>query len=92
MGPGSEAGATEFCGWRTKAGLSNHFNKSTPTGKSLPITRNRVKPPRQKYFCFPEATTALYIRHPVPSRGALRNVPARGGEAVDANGASDEDA
>ena len=30
------------------------------------------------------------IGHPVPLRGALRNVPARGGEAVDADGAPDE--
>jgi hypothetical protein len=36
---------------------------------------------------------SVYIHsHPVPFRGALRNVPARGGDAVDADGAPDEGA
>ena len=57
-----------------------------PTGKSLPIYRNRVKPLAKKYFCFPETKIELYNSHPVPLRGALRNVPTRGGDAVDVDG------
>ena len=34
--------------------------------------------------------SAYIDTHPVPLEGALRNVPARGGDAVDADGATDE--
>jgi hypothetical protein len=62
-----------------------------PTGKSLLFIKNHVKPVAEIYFGFSEVKTGLYSFHPVPLRGALRNVPARGGDAVDADGAPDEE-
>jgi hypothetical protein len=46
----------------------------------------------QKYFCFTESQIKLYDSHPVPTRGALRNVINVGRDAVDAGGANDEGA
>jgi hypothetical protein len=37
-----------------------------------------VQSPMQKYFCFPELKSALYSRHPVPSKGAFRDRHKRG--------------
>jgi hypothetical protein len=61
-----------------------------PTGKSLLIFRNRVKPRNQKYICF-HPTQIRCISKAVPAhRGALRNVINAGRDAVDAGGAFDE--
>jgi hypothetical protein len=61
-----------------------------PTGKSLLIFRNRVKPRNQKYSCF-RSTQISFISSPSrPERGALRNVINAGRDAVDAVGAFDE--
>jgi hypothetical protein len=49
-----------------------------PTGKSLPIYGNRVKPRNKKYFAFPEGRTVAYDRHPVPIRGAYHDRHERG--------------
>jgi hypothetical protein len=55
-----------------------------PTGKSLLIFRNRVKPLCEKYFCF-RLTQIRCISKAVPAhRGALRNVIDAGRDAVDA--------
>ena len=53
--------------------------KIDPTGKSLLFIGIDVKPRAKKHFCFTETQTSLYQPHPVPFRGASRNVPARGG-------------
>jgi hypothetical protein len=46
-----------------------------------------------KIFWFSEDPNHFYIhRHPVPLRGALRNVTSAGRDAVDADGAPDEGA
>ena len=62
------------------------------TGKSLRFIRNTVKPLAKKYFCFRKCKSGYINSHPVPPRGALRNVPARGEDAVDVDGAPDEGA
>ena len=62
----------------TKNGFVEPIQQICPTGKSLPIIRNRVKPLREKYFCFTELKIALYPSHPVPLEGALRNGHQRG--------------
>ena len=51
-----------------------------PTGKSLLIFRNRVKPRNQKYFCFRSTQISSLIRA-VPShkRGGSRSSRTRGG-------------
>ena len=46
----------------------------------------------QKYSDFQKPQISLYPRHPVPHRGALRNVTNAGRDAVDADGAPDEGA
>ena len=61
-----------------------------PTGKSLLIFRNHVKPRNQKYFYF-RPTQIRCISLAIPSlRGALRNVINAGRDAVDAVSALDE--
>ena len=45
---------------------------------SSPSSKNNSVYQKQK--------SGYMFRHPVPLRGALRNVPARGGEAVDGDG------
>jgi hypothetical protein len=50
-------------------------SKFDPTGKSLPISRTRVKPRVKKYFCFPESKTRLYNQPTRPiQRGCFANV------------------
>jgi len=47
--------------------------------------------PFEKIFWFSETANQFYIRsHPVPHRGALRNVTNAERDAVDADGAPDE--
>jgi hypothetical protein len=48
-----------------------HNQRNCPTGKSLPILRNRVKPQNKKYFAFPEERTVAYLS---PSRPDKRGV------------------
>jgi hypothetical protein len=48
--------------------------KSCPTGKSLLVYRNRVKPQNKKYFAFPEGQIRAYL---LPSRPAQRGVGQR---------------
>jgi hypothetical protein len=55
-----------------------------PTGKSLPIFRNDVKPLLQKYFCFPPTQISSLIRRLVPPEGRSRVVTSAGRDAVDA--------
>jgi hypothetical protein len=44
----------------------------------------------QKLFLSPDPNHFYIRRHPVPLRGALRNVTSAGRDAVDADGAPDE--
>jgi hypothetical protein len=56
-----------------------------PSGKSLPIIGNRVKPQNQKYFAFPEGANLHVFGQPGPHEGAFRDRhDALGGAAVDA--------
>jgi hypothetical protein len=61
-----------------------------PTGKSLLIFRNGVKPVLQKYFCFLPRQISSLIRTSRSDRGALRNVINVERDAVDAGSARDE--
>jgi len=61
-----------------------------PTGKSLLIFRNSVKPRNQKYFASLPAQISSLIRTVPSLRGALRNVINAGRDAVDAGGVLDE--
>jgi hypothetical protein len=91
MGPGSKAGATKFFS-RAKAKFVEPFQQIYPTGKSLRFIGIDVKT-LAKIFLFSRNTNqSIFIGIPSHSEGALRNVPARGGDAVDADGASDEGA
>ena len=58
--------------------------QNNPTGKSLLIYGNRVKPQNQKYFALSEAKSVAHLGHPVPLRGALAIVTNEGRVAVDA--------
>jgi hypothetical protein len=64
--------------------------QTDPTGKSLLIIRNRVKPRNQKYFCFRPTQISCISSPSRPERGALRNVINAGRDAVDAVSALDE--
>jgi hypothetical protein len=62
-----------------------------PTGKSLRAPREALSSPILKnILIFRNTQISLYSRHPVPHRGALRNVTSAGRAAVDADGATDE--
>jgi len=65
--------------WQIKSGHLG-CGKIDPTGKSLLIFRNRVKPRNQKYFCFRLTQISSLIRA-VPShkRGGSRSSRTRGG-------------
>jgi hypothetical protein len=54
-----------------------------PTGKSLRIIRNDVKPQNQKYFGFLLTQITSKSRHPVPPEGRSRVVTSAGRDAVD---------
>jgi hypothetical protein len=54
-----------------------------PTGKSLLIIRNDVKPLLQKYFSFPPTQISSLIRCLVPPEGRSRVVTSAGRDAVD---------
>jgi hypothetical protein len=54
-----------------------------PTGKSLPIFRNRVKPRNQKYFCFHLTQITSKSNRLVPPEGRSRVVTSAGRDAVD---------
>jgi hypothetical protein len=81
--------AKEFSWHRSGAfrRIPEQIQQNDPTGKT---PQKPVNPVAQKYSDFQKAQISLYKSHPVPLRGALRNVPMRGGDAVDADGASDE--
>ena len=55
----------------------NACDKSTPTGKSILIFRNRVKPQNQKYFAFPEKQISAVFGHPGPTEGRFAIVTER---------------
>jgi hypothetical protein len=55
-----------------------HIQQNCPTGKSLLVCRNRVKPQNKKYFAFTEFRLALYHIHPVSVRGACHDRHERG--------------
>ena len=55
-----------------------------PTGKSLLIFRNRVKPRNQKYFASPLTQIRCISKPSWPDRGALRTSRNAGRDAVDA--------
>ena len=81
--------------WRLLAAharaMTLDVRQSGPTGKSLLIYRNHVKPRNKKYFAFSEPQISLHIfAHPVPLRGALAIVTIVGRGAVDADVATDE--
>jgi hypothetical protein len=71
--------------WRAQA------RQIDPTGKSLPISRSRVKPQNQKYFAFPECQIRR-ISIAIPSRqeGRIMIVTDVGRGAVDAGSADNE--
>jgi hypothetical protein len=69
------------------------FTDAQPDGQITSFAmRCIVQPALQKYSDFPNAQISLYPRHPVPHRGAFRNVTNAGRDAVDADGAADESA
>ncbi len=75
---------------RGKSNPAFGLRQINPTGKSLLIFRNHVKPRNQKYFYF-RPTQIRCISLAIPSlRGALRNVINAGRDAVDAVSALDE--
>jgi len=61
-----------------------------PTGKSLLIFRNRVKPRHQKYFCFRLTQISSLIRAVPSQERGVAHVINVGRDAVDAGGACDE--
>ena len=62
--------------------------KIDPTGKSLRLIQ-KLSSPLAKIFCFSELQISLYASPSRPTKGAFRNVPARGGDAVDGDGDAD---
>src|SRR3954465_4712125 len=67
------------------------FDKTLgPTGKSLPIYGNCVKPQNEKYFAFPEGQIRTISPPSRPAQRASAVVTTRDGDAVDAKAAIDE--
>jgi hypothetical protein len=57
------------------------------TGKSLPLLNRDVSSSFRKNILIFRSNKSVYIaRHPIPARGALRNVINAGRAAVDAEG------
>jgi hypothetical protein len=76
---------------------SNHFPELIqhlyPDGQITSVYRKIESSPSRKNISVLQKCKSSYMNsHPVPLRGALRNVPARGGDAVDVDGAADEGA
>jgi hypothetical protein len=71
-----------ICG-RGKSNFCIGLRQINPTGKSLPIFRNGVKPQNKKYFCFRPAQISSLIRCLVPPEGRSRVVTSAGRDAVD---------
>src|SRR6266404_1498933 len=61
-----------------------------PTGKSLLIFRNHVKPVLQKYFALPLTQITSKSKTSCPTEGRLAIVTNAGRDAVDAGSARDE--
>ena len=69
----------------------DELRQISPTGKSILIYGNHVKPKNKKYFAFPEWQIRAYIfDHPVLLRRASAVVTDVGRVAVDAEVATDE--
>jgi hypothetical protein len=68
------------------------FNKSTRRANHFGLSELSSSPSAKNISVFQKSRSGYINSHPVPSRGALRNVPTRGGDAVDADGAPDEGA
>jgi hypothetical protein len=63
---------------RRRAILSNDFKPVCPSGKSLLIFGNRVKPQNQKYFAFPEGQiSGIGSANPAHTRGRFAIVTMR---------------
>jgi len=60
---------------REKGRFVERIQQIYPTGKS---PQKSVKSPRKKYSDFQKSQIGLYSSHPVPFRGALRNVTSAG--------------
>jgi hypothetical protein len=71
---------------RGKSNFCIRLRQINPTGKSLLIFRNGVKPLLQKYFRLRSTQISSLIRTVPSHRGALRNVINAGRDAVDAGG------
>jgi hypothetical protein len=68
---------------RTKS--KSHLRQSNPSGKSLLIYGNRVKPQYKKYFDFPEGrNSGISVTIPARSEGRIMIVTNVGWGAVDA--------
>src|SRR5258706_16300641 len=77
--------AMTVCKFADRLKLLNRFNGFCPTGKSLLIFRNRVKPRNQKYFASPLTQIRCISKPSRPDRGAFRDRHGRwAGDAVDA--------
>jgi hypothetical protein len=64
-----------------------------PTGKSMRPAWTRLSSPvRKNILIFRNTKSFVYLRHPVPLEGRIAIVTDAGGDAVDADGASDEGA
>jgi hypothetical protein len=62
-----------------------------PSGKSLPIFRNDVKPQNKKYFAFSEGQiSTISVAIPTRSEGRIMIVTNVGRGAMDAKAATDE--
>jgi hypothetical protein len=71
--------------------MTNLSSQSCPTGKSLLIFRNDVKPRLQKYFCFFLTQISSLIRTvSFRQEGRIAIVTNAGRDAVDAGSALDE--
>ena len=73
---------------RGKSNFCIRLRQINPTGKSLLIFRNDVKPPNQKYFCFHLTQITSKSGHPVPPEGRSRVVTSAGRDAEGARRAT----
>jgi hypothetical protein len=80
-------GPTDCFAFARDDDVARHFD---PTGKSILIYRNYVKPQNQKYFCFSELKIRLWFACLTRQEGRIMIVTNVRWDAVDADVATDE--
>ena len=78
IGGRSETGATKFCCPRANTNFLSPFNKSTRRANHFCLSEIMSSPASKNISVFQKLGSGYINSHPVPFRGALRNVISAG--------------